>query len=227
MYVSAIVVCGSRRFAGIAIGFVAATLVLGQWLVPPLFRLAERRFPEAMALTALVLALGLAWLAHEVGSASIIGAFAAGLLLAPTQQVRHIEKGIAPLGQFFVPLFFIFVGAQVDVRVLNPFHAANWPILEVGGLLLVAAVGGKFAAGYAPFWFKGNKKVVGVGMVPRGEVGLIFAQMGRTTNALDAGLFSAVTLMVMVTTLITPPWLRILLPAPPAKPQPPKSEAEA
>jgi Kef-type K+ transport system membrane component KefB len=83
--------------------------------------------------------------------------------------------------------------------------------LLVGGVLIVAAVIGKVAAGYAPFWFRGRKLVVGVGMVPRGEVGLIFAQTGLAAGVLDAALFSAVTLMVIVTTLIAPPALKALL----------------
>jgi Kef-type K+ transport system membrane component KefB len=76
----------------------------------------------------------------------------------------------------------------------------------------VAAVIGKFAAGYAPFWLKANKKVIGVGMIPRGEVGLIFAQMGLASGVFDAGLFSATTLMVMVTTFLAPPLLKLVFP---------------
>ena len=91
------------------------------------------------------------------------------------------------LGHFFVPLFFVVVGASVDVRVLNPLDPANRPTLVVGGLLIVVAVIGKFAAGYAPFWFEGKKHVIGVGMIPRGEVGLIFAQMGLAGGVFDAG----------------------------------------
>jgi Kef-type K+ transport system membrane component KefB len=106
----------------------------------------------------------------------------------------------------------VSVGAEVDARVWNPFDSANWHTLLVGGLLIVAAVFGKFAAGYAPYWFEGNKKRIGVGMIPRGEVGLIFAQMGLSTGIFDSGLFSAVTLMVMTTTFITPPLLKLLSP---------------
>jgi Kef-type K+ transport system membrane component KefB len=93
----------------------------------------------------------------------------------------------------------------------------------VGGLLIVAAIVGKFLAGYAPFWFRGKKAVIGVGMIPRGEVGLIFAQMGLVSGVFDARLFSAVTLMVMVTTFIAPPLLRLLFP-PSGDEQNPKEE---
>jgi Kef-type K+ transport system membrane component KefB len=106
----------------------------------------------------------------------------------------------------------VAVGASVDVRVLNPVDPANWQTLLVGGLLIVAAVVGKFMAGYAAFWIKANKKVIGVGMIPRGEVGLIFAQMGLASGVFDPGLFSAVTLMVMVTTFMAPPLLKFLFP---------------
>jgi Kef-type K+ transport system membrane component KefB len=77
-------------------------------------------------------------------------------------------------------------------------------------LLLVVAVLGKWLAGYAPFWFKGRKSIIGVGMIPRGEVGLIFGQMGMATAVFDAGLFSAVTLVVMATTFLAPPLLKWL-----------------
>ena len=83
---------------------------------------------------------------------------------------------------------------------------------------------GKFAAGYAAPWFKGKKSVIGVGMIPRGEVGLIFAQMGLSSGVFDAKLFSAVTLMVMVTTFLAPPLLRVLLPPEDAAWVPPEPE---
>ena len=142
----------------------------------------------------------------------IIGAFAAGLLLARTPQVHAIQQGVGNLAQFFVPLFFVFVGAQVDLRLFNVLDPMQRKTLLVGSLLILAAVAGKFAAGYAPFWFRGKKSVIGVGMIPRGEVGLIFAQVGLTTKVFDEGLFSAVTLMVMVTTFMAPPLLKALFP---------------
>jgi Kef-type K+ transport system membrane component KefB len=76
----------------------------------------------------------------------------------------------------------------------------------------VAAVIGKFAAGYAPFWVSVDKRVIGVGMIPRGEVGLIFAQMGLQQGVFDSAMFSSITLMVMVTTFMAPPLLKYLLP---------------
>lgn len=204
---------GVLQTTGIAFGFLAGTLLIGRFIVPPLVNLASRiNLPGTPAILAMMVALGLAWLAFTAGSALIIGAFAAGLLLRETPQAQEMEKGVAHLGHFFVPLFFVTVGAAVDVRVLNPFDPANHSTLLVGSLLIVAAVIGKVLAGYAPFWFKGNKKVIGVGMIPRGEVGLIFAQKGLAAGIFDPGLFSAATLMVMVTTFIAPPLLKYLFP---------------
>ena len=103
------------------------------------------------------------------------------------------------------------MGASVDLTALDPFQPASRFALITAGVLIVVGVIGKLAAGYAPFWFHGNKTLIGVAMVPRGEVGLIFAQMGFATGVFDAGLFGAVTLMVIVTTLLAPPCLKFLL----------------
>lgn len=204
---------GVTRITAVAFGFLIATLVVGSFVVPHLVKATSRiELPGTITILALILAFSLAWLADRAGSAVIIGAFAAGLLLARTPQAHEIEHGITGLGHFFVPLFFVSVGASVDVRVFNPLDPANRSTLFVGGLLILAAVVGKFAAGYAAPWFKGRKSVIGVGMIPRGEVGLIFAQMGLSSGVFDAKLFSAVTFMVMVTTFLTPPLLRALFP---------------
>jgi Kef-type K+ transport system membrane component KefB len=196
-----------------AFGFLLVTLVVGSFIIPPLVAWLHRRaVPGALTTLALLLAFGLAWGAETAGSASIIGAFVAGLLLRRTPQAHDIEKAILPLGYFFVPLFFVFVGASVDVHTFLPRDAAGWRSLEIGGMLIAVAVLAKVAAGYAPWWFRGKKSVIGVGMVPRGEVGLIFAQKGLDTKIFDPAMFSAVTLMVMVTTFLAPPLLRMLFP---------------
>ncbi len=214
------------RTTAVAFGFLIATLLFGRLLVPPLFRIASRviRLPGTPTMLAVMLAFGLAWLAHLVGSAMIIGAFAAGVLLAGIGPAAEIERGVAQLGHFFVPLFFVSVGAAVDARVFNPLNPANHATLLIGGLLIAAAVVGKFAAGYAPFWFRGKKSVIGVGMIPRGEVGLIFAQKGLDGNVFSPALFSAVCLMVMVTTFMAPPLLKLLFP--PRQPDAKRPEPE-
>jgi len=195
-----------------ALGFLGAALLVGTHLVPVLFRWASRiELPGTATALALIAAFGLAWLADRCGSAMIIGAFAAGLLVARAPQSREIERGITEIGHFFVPLFFVAVGAAVDMRALNPLDPSTRPALIFGLALIVTGVAGKLAAGYAPFWFRGNKMVVGVGMVPRGEVGLIFAQAGLASGVFDAGLFGGATMMVIVTTLFAPPVLKYLL----------------
>lgn len=195
-----------------AFGFLAITVVAGGWIVPHLVRAAGKLdLPGTPTMLGVILALGLAWMAAVCGSAMIIGAFAAGLLLRQTPKAEEIEHGVAELGHFFIPFFFVSVGAAVDVSLLNPLNSENHSTLIIAGLLIVVAVIGKFVAGYAPFWFQGNKRVIGVGMIPRGEVGLIFAQMGLSTGVFDDRMFGAVTIMVMVTTFVAPPWLKMLL----------------
>ncbi len=218
----AVTALGIVKITAVAFGFLIGTLVLGSLAVPPLVRWFHRLgLPGSATTIGVLLAFGLAWLAAATGSAMIIGAFAAGLLLRKTPQIHEIERGAAHLGYVFVPVFFVAIGAAVDVRILNPFDPASRQTLLLGGGLIVVAVAGKVLAGYSPVWFRGNKTVIGVGMIPRGEVGLIFAQMGLGSGVFDAGQFSAVTLMVMVTTLLAPPLLRLLFPpntSPPGRP---------
>jgi Kef-type K+ transport system membrane component KefB len=198
--------------SALAIGFLVAVIVVGKIVAPRIFRFAgSLDLPGAATTLALISAFGLAWLADVSGSALIIGAFAAGVIVQTAEEAREIEHGITAIGHFFVPLFFVAVGASVDCGALNPLESASRFALFVGGILIVVGVVGKLLAGYAPFWFRGNKTVVGVGMVPRGEVGLIFAQMGLASGVFDSGLFGGVTLMVMVTTLVAPPTLKFLL----------------
>ncbi len=197
----------------VAFGFLVIALAVGIAVVPLLVELVSRvKVRGTLTVLALIVAFGMAWLAHAVGSAMIIGAFTAGLVLRRSKRAGEIEEGIGHLGHFFVPLFFVYVGAAVDLRAFNPFEQENWHTLAVGASLILVAILGKLAAGYVPFWFKGRKLVVGLGMIPRGEVGLIFANMGLATGVLDSKLFSAVTLMVIVTTFMVPPLLKLQYP---------------
>jgi Kef-type K+ transport system membrane component KefB len=194
---------GITRTSVTAIGFVVVAVGLGSVAIPPLFAALERlRQRGALGIIALGFALLVAWLASRAGSAMIIGAFAAGLILHPTPQRKEIERHVTRIGFFFVPIFFASVGAAVDLTALASSRA-----LTVGGALIGVGLVGKIVAGYAPWWFKGNKLLVGVAMVPRGEVGLIFAQMGLVSGALTGELFGALMLMVVVTTFVTPPLL--------------------
>jgi Kef-type K+ transport system membrane component KefB len=117
-------------------------------------------------------------------------------------QRDEIEKVATTLGHFFVPIFFAAVGASVDLRVFG-----DPGVIKIAAALFAVGVVGKFAAGFVPFWFHGTKSLIGIAMIPRGEVGLIFAQMGLASGALDVRLFSAITVMVMGTTFLVPPLL--------------------
>lgn len=195
-----------------AVGFLVAAAALGRWAIPSLFGFVERiESPGTNTVFALVLALSMAWLADRCGSAMIIGAFAGGLLVAGLPQAHEIGEGIAGLGHLLVPIFFVTVGASVDLSALSPIEPASRFALLTGAVLIAVGIVGKLAAGYAPFWFQGNKTIIGVGMIPRGEVGLIFARIGLASGIFDAGLFGAIALMVMVTTVIVPPWLKRLI----------------
>lgn len=191
------------RIAGVAVAFVVAAVVIGARVAPPLFRGAEKiRASGALGLVAIAFAFVLGWMAHEAGSAMIIGAFAAGVVLHDLPQSGELQTSTTRIGHFFVPIFFASVGAAVNLRALMTGQA-----LLVGGALIAVGILGKMAAGFVPWWFKGDKVLVGVAMVPRGEVGLIFAQMGLATGGIDAALFGAIMLMVLVTTFVTPPAL--------------------
>lgn len=186
-----------------ALGFVAVALFAGARTMPHTFRWAERvKTDGALGIFGVAFAFGLAWLADSAGSAMIIGAFAAGLVIHPMPQRNEIERTVTTLGFFFIPVFFASVGAAVDLGAM----ASRTPLL-VGAALVVVGIVGKVAAGFAPWWYKGDKLLIGIAMVPRGEVGLIFAQMGLASSALTPGLYGAVMLMVLVTTLVTPPAL--------------------
>ncbi|MEO8217077.1 MAG: cation:proton antiporter, partial [Acidobacteriota bacterium] len=170
------------------------------------------RVGGALAFAALMFAFGLAWLAEWAGSAVIIGSFAAGLVLAKTEKAAEIESKVFDISQFFIPIFFVSVGAAIDLRALNPFDPATRGYFGIGLLLTVAAILGKVVSGWSVFGQPLRKVVIGVGMIPRGEVGLIFAQIGRQRGLLNDGLYGSVALMVIITTFIAPILLRLLLP---------------
>jgi Kef-type K+ transport system membrane component KefB len=191
----------------IAFGFLVFVVLIGRVIALRIFEfLARITKPEALAGTALAFAFVLAVFAESVGSALIIGAFAAGLVLQPSPHRASIEHSIVRIGHFFVPIFFVTVAASVDLRVFT-----DRQVLLLGLLLLLVAVIGKFVAGYGAWWFRGKKALVGVGMIPRGEVGLIFAQMGLTAAVLNTEQFSSVMVMVIGTTLIAPPLLKRMI----------------
>lgn len=200
---AAVTASGVAVTSAIAIGFVIAAVVLGSLLVPPIFRaMSGMEASGTLGVVGLAFAFLMAWLANSLGSATIIGAFSAGLVLHNTPQRGAIEKATTGLGHFFVPIFFASVGAAVELSTLGDAR-----VLAIGGALIAVGVLGKFVAGFAPVWFKGDKPMIGIAMIPRGEVGLIFARMGLATGALTSQLYSAIAVMVLFTTFMTPPLL--------------------
>lgn len=194
----------TRRLAA-AVGFLVGAVVIGLALAPRLFAWVDRMRVRGMTIVVgFAFILGLAALADVAGSALIIGAFAAGIVVAGTEQVKTIDQGARPIADVFTPVFFLLIGARVDVRAFDPTNPAARGTLLIGGVLIVIAFIGKLAAGWAPFWLRCNRWAVGFGMVPRGEVGLIFANIGLSAGILSQSLFTAVLLMVMVTTFVAP-----------------------
>jgi Kef-type K+ transport system membrane component KefB len=202
---------GVAKLLGLAVGFLAVAMAIGLTTARWLFELVNRmRVRGVLVTVALVFALLLAYLADLVGLAPIVGAFAAGLILSRTNQFDTIVEQIKPVADVFTPIFFVSIGAAVDITILDPRVPANHTILVIGAALFVVAVLGKLAAGFVVFWKKLNRLAIGAGMVPRGEVGLIFAQLGLLGGILTQDVFSAILIMVMGTTLITPPILKPL-----------------
>jgi Kef-type K+ transport system membrane component KefB len=201
---AAITTTGVMRTSAVAFGFVAIAIIVGSFLVPPLFHVARRlRSPTTIAVMGLAFAFSLAALAGLLGSAIIVGGFVAGVLLNSIDQRDDVQRSAGAMGSLLTPIFFASVGASVDLRALTELRT-----LLITLVLLAAGAIGKFVAAYVPVWFKGNKALIGTAMLPRGEVELIVAQTGLAIGALDASLFGAITLMVLLTTLIAPPLIQ-------------------
>jgi Kef-type K+ transport system membrane component KefB len=202
-------VMGVGRSLAVAIGFLVLAVAVGMAVAPKLFELVDRmRSRGVLLVTAFAFTLIIAGLADRAGSAMIIGAFAAGLILARTNQFDTIEHQIKPVADVFTPIFFLSIGAQMDLRLLNPFVPGNLEVLGLALALLVIAVIGKVVAGLGVPWQRFNRLAVGLGMMPRGEVGLIFANIGLAAGVLSTRLFSAVVLVVMATTIMAPIFLK-------------------
>lgn len=205
---------GVAKTFSVAVGFLVAAVIIGNLIAPRLFGLIDQlRVRGILLVSAFAFALLFGALAGLAGSALIIGSFAAGIVLSSTNQFDVIEEKIKPVADIFTPIFFVSVGAAVNVALFLPWtDQFNWNVLIVGGVLLVIAIIGKVVSGYTVGW--GRKKLdhlaIGVGMIPRGEVGLIFAQIGLANGILSSEVFSAILIMVIFTTFIAPPLLKTI-----------------
>jgi Kef-type K+ transport system membrane component KefB len=214
--VSAIVARGSVSPAFVvqttvvALAFVAIALVVGRMLAPRILRIVDRMTVRgALVTAALVMAFAFALAAKKVGSAAIVGSFAAGLVLSSIGRTKQIEHELKPIADFFAPIFFVSVGVAVNVRLFNPFDPANRSTVVLALLGTFVAFFGKFLAGWGA-WGKGIRRaLIGSGMVPRGEVGLIFATVGKQNGVLSDAHYAALLAVIFLTTFVAPILLTI------------------
>lgn len=166
-------------------------------------------FADTPLVPSFILMFGVALVSAAIGLAAIIGAFVAGLIVAETEAQDELEHEMRPLGQIFTPFFFAVTGAQLDLSaLLDPQIAALAIGLAVVGVV-TKAVGGIIGARSLGRW---SAATVGFGMVPRGEVGIVVANLGLATGLLSAGVFGAVLIAVVLTTVVAPYLLQWSIP---------------
>ncbi|MCA6072950.1 MAG: cation:proton antiporter [Endomicrobium sp.] len=198
--------------SGTAILFLALSVVVGMLIAPSILKFVSRMKQANTAFViGIVFCFVVSALAVKVKLAPIVGAFVAGLILSTTKQSDEIKKDAKPLYAFFVPIFFVLMGTKVDISTFNPFVAANVEVLVLIAVLFVVAFVGKMVAGFVVFKKGISKLLIGVSMVPRGEVGLIFAGMGLKNNVFRAKDYSALVAVIMLTTFVAPTILKYLM----------------
>jgi Kef-type K+ transport system membrane component KefB len=193
----------------LSLGFVAFFALGGTRVTRTWPKVLEApRFAESPLLPAVILCLGLAAFSAQIGLAAIIGAFLAGLMVAETKEQSSVESEVAPLYAFFPPFFFAFIGMQVDLDAL-----ADPSTLGLLAMVTALAALTKFAGAYlgARSFGRREASTVAVGMVPRGEVGIIVAGIGRAEGVIGAEMFAVIVGMSILTTLLAPPLLRLLV----------------
>lgn len=195
-----------------AAAFLIGSIFVGRLISPLFVALVDQLQTRGqLIITSLIFAFVLSYIAAAIQLETILGAFAAGLILAETSKRKELEEQITPIADMLVPVFFVTVGARTDISVLNPLVPANREGLIIASFLVVVAIIGKTITGYAVFGQPGiNRLAVGFGMIPRGEVGLVFAGVGAASGVLSESLDAAIIVMVIVTTFIAPPLLRLV-----------------
>jgi Kef-type K+ transport system membrane component KefB len=192
--------------------FLVGAIFVGRLLSPLFVGLVDKMETRGeLIISSLIFAFVLSYIAATIQLEAILGAFAAGLILAETPKHKELEEQIIPIADMLVPVFFVTVGARTDVSVLNPLDPANREGLIIASFLVLVAIIGKVVTGFAIFGQPGiNKLAIGVGMIPRGEVGLVFAGVGSASGALSESLEAAIIVMVILTTFVAPPLLRVV-----------------
>ena len=194
------------RILGAAVAFLLVAVVGGLRVIPRLYDALVDRFRIAGFPVALAVgfALLMSYAASAAGLADIVGAFAAGLLLAQTRHAHQIFDQVKPIGAILIGFFFVTIGMRVD---FHAFATDAAPIFVAGIALAAVAVLAKLACGLGVVKRQAQRLPVGVGMVPRGEVGLIFAALGAESGLLGPILYAVIVLVMLLTTFVTPIWL--------------------
>jgi Kef-type K+ transport system membrane component KefB len=192
----------------VAIIFMAFVVFIGQKVIQKVGSKIQRlQMRDPLFAFAITLCLGLAWVSEYIGIAAIIGAFLAGMALADLSDQSHLLKKTESAVNLMLPFFLVNIGMQVELGQL-----ANWGVIAVAIIITLLAVLGKFAGGFLASRGQPGRipAQVGMGMVPRGEVGIVAAQLGLTLGAINERMFAIVLFMAVATTLIAPPFLRRL-----------------
>lgn len=193
---------------GLAIGFLIVTGIIGLTVVPKVLDAIHRRASSGATVTvaAVVVTIGFAELADAAKLAFIIGAFMAGLGLAKSRQHDRIARDLGSVGNLFIPVFFAQIGINADLAAM-----AKPSVIGLAAALSVVAVAGKLASAAGARGVRADKLLIGLGMIPRGEVGLIFASIGLSNGVLGGDQYGALLIVVLLTTVVTPPLLRLRL----------------
>jgi Kef-type K+ transport system membrane component KefB/predicted amino acid-binding ACT domain protein len=190
---------------GIALGFLLLAGAVGLLAVPRLLTatVGASRSGTTVTVLAFVIILGFAVLADAAQLAFIIGAFMAGLAIGRSEHGERVAGDLNSIGRLLIPVFFVLIGVNADLAaMLRP------SVLLDASVLFVIAVVGKVVSSYGAAGTRSDRLLVGLGMIPRGEVGLIFASIGLAQGVLDDELYGALLLVILMTTVITPPLLR-------------------
>lgn len=200
------------QITSIALGFLFGAIAIGMFLVPKTLKVVSRlRSSGMMLISAILFCFIMSYLANLAGLAAIVGAFAAGLILEPVhfqgfREERQLEELLEPVTTLLVPIFFVVMGIQVRLETFM-----NFTVVEIALGLTVVAFLGKQVCGLAVTEKGADRLSVGLGMVPRGEVGLIFASIGKELKIVNDAIFSSIVIMVILTTMMTPPLLKFSL----------------
>lgn len=196
--------------------FLVGAILLGSVFNKSFVAIANQlRTRGQLVIPAFSFALILAYFAAAIQLEAILGAFAAGLVLDETDKRRELQEQVIPIADLLVPIFFVTVGARTDLGVLNPAIPSNREGLLVATFLIIVAILGKVVTGLTVFGQPQiNRLAIGVGMIPRGEVGLVFVGVGAASGILSKSLEAAIILMVILTTFLAPPLLRFVFSEP-------------